>query len=452
MKKYDLAVLGGGPGGYNAAAIAAKAGLKTVLFEKNKVGGVCLNEGCIPTKALLYSANMLDSIKEAKKYGINIEGEITADYKKVVSRKSKIVRKLVAGVAQKLKSAGVETVEATATLVGENGDGVLIRANDESYVADKVILATGSEAFVPPISGLSEVEYWTSREALDTKELPESILIVGGGVIGMEFVSVFNSFGVPVTVVEMMPKILGPMDGEISSHLQAEYEKRGVKFYLNTKVVAASAKGLTVELPDGTQQELEGERILVSAGRRAVLKDLGLDALNVKVERNIIVDEYLRTSNPRIYAIGDVNGHSMLAHTAIREGEVAVKHILSGEGDPMRYDVIPGVVYTHPEIAGVGATEEELQKKGVEYKVLGLPASFAGRFVVENEGGNGLFKLLVDAHDGRILGGHMIGNPSSEFIVTIGMAMTENLTVEGLKRHVFPHPTVSEIVHEVLFE
>lgn len=452
MNKYDIAVIGGGPGGYNAAAIASKADLKTVLFEKNKVGGCCLNEGCIPTKALLHSANMLDSFKEAKKYGINVEGEVSGDYKKVAARKSKIVRKLVAGVAQKLQNAGVETIVGVATLAGETPEGIKIEANGNTYIADKVILATGSEAFVPPIQGINDVEYWTSREALDTKELPKSILIVGGGVIGMEFVSVYNSFGVDVTVVEMLPKILGSMDAAISSQLQEEYEKRGVKFLLNTKVVKASSTGLTVELEDGTQQELEGERIMVSAGRRPVLKGFGLETLSLQMDRNIVVDEYLRTSNPRVYAIGDANGRSMLAHTAYREGEVAIKHILNGEGDPMRYDVIPGVVYTHPEIAGVGATEEDLRKAGVDYEVLGLAASYAGRFVVENETGNGYFKLLVDKKEHRILGGHMIGNPASEIIVTVGMAMTENLTVEDFKSHVFPHPTVSELVHEALFE
>ncbi|MBR8702494.1 Dihydrolipoyl dehydrogenase [Porphyromonas levii] len=452
MNKFDVAVIGGGPGGYNAAAIASKSGLKTVLFEKNKVGGCCLNEGCIPTKALLHSANMLDAFKEAKKYGINVEGEVTGDYKKVAARKGKIVRKLVAGVGQKLSNAGVTTIQGLATLAGETPEGIKIEANGETYIADKLILATGSEAFVPPIQGLKDVEFWTSREALDAKELPASILIVGGGVIGMEFVSVYNSFGVEVTVVEMLPKILGPMDGAISSQLQEEYEKRGVKFYLNTKVVAASATGLTIELSDGTKQELEGERILVSAGRRPVLNGFGLETLGLKMERNIVVDEYLQTSNSRVYAIGDANGKSMLAHTAYREGEVAIKHILHGEGDPMRYDVIPGVVYTHPEIAGVGATEEELQKTRIDYEVLGLAASYAGRFVVENEGGNGYFKLLVDKQSQRILGGHMIGNPASEIIVTVGMAMTENLTVEDFKSHVFPHPTVAEIVHEALFE
>lgn len=449
--RYDIAVIGGGPGGYNAAAIAANKGLKTVLFEANKVGGVCLNEGCIPTKALLMSANMLDSMREAKKYGITVEGDITPDYKRIVGRKGKIVRKLVAGVALKLKNAGVEVIEAYAKLAGEKEGRIQIEADGQIYEADKVLLATGSEAFVPPIQGLDEVDYWTSREALDAKELPASILIVGGGVIGMEFVSVFNSMGVEVSVVEMMPKILGPMDAEISELLQAEYEKRGVKFYLNTKVVGASKEGLTVELPDGTQQELKGDQIMISAGRRPVLDGLGLESLDIKVERNIVTDEYLRTSQPQVYAIGDVNGKSLLAHTAIREGEVALNHIFNGEGDPMRYDVIPGVVYTHPEIAGVGATEAELEKQGKKYRVVKLQASYAGRFVVENEGGNGLFKLLVDEND-RIIGGHMIGNPSSEIIVTVGMAITENLTVEQFKRHVFPHPTVAEIVHEALLE
>lgn len=450
--KFDVAVIGAGPGGYNAAALAANNGLKTVLFEEKNLGGVCLNEGCIPTKALLYSANMLDSMRETKKYGITIEGEVVPDYKRIVARKQKIVRKLVAGVKQKMSAAGVEVVEARAVLAGESEGLVKILANETEYFAKHVILATGSETFIPPIQGLDQVNYWTSREALDAKELPARILIVGGGVIGMEFVSVFNSMGCEVSVVEMMPKILGPMDSEISSLLQAEYEKRGVKFYLNTKVVAASNEGLTIELPDGTKQLLEGDQIMVSAGRRSEVNGLGLETLGIVPNRGIPVNEYLLTSHPQVYAIGDVNGTSLLAHTAIREGEVAVKHILKGEGDPMSYAAIPGVVYTHPEIAGVGKTEDELKKDGVDYQVVNLPASYAGRFVVENEAGNGLFKMLVDAKSGKILGGHMIGNPASELIIIIGMAITEGLTVEQFKSHVFPHPTVGEIVHEALFE
>lgn len=450
--KYDVAIIGAGPGGYNAAALAAKNGLKTILFEENKLGGVCLNEGCIPTKALLYSANMLDSMRESKKYGITVEGELVPDYKKIVSRKQKIVRKLVAGVKQKMQGAGVEVVEAHAQLAGEQDGYIKVSANDTEYLAKNVILATGSATFVPPIKGLDEIDYWTSREALDAKELPKRILIVGGGVIGMEFVSVFNSIGCEVSVIEMMPKILGPMDSEISSMLQEEYEKRGVKFYLDTKVIGAFKDGLTIELSDGTQEKLEGDQIMISAGRRSVVDGLGLETLNIEPNRGVPTNEYLQTSHPQVYAIGDVNGKSLLAHTAIREGEVAIKHILKGTGDPMSYAAIPGVVYTHPEIAGVGKTEDELKKEGVEYKSLSLAASYAGRFVVENESGNGLFKMLVDAKDGKILGAHMIGNPSSELIVIIGIAITEGLTVEQFRTHVFPHPTVGEIVHEALFE
>ena len=450
--KYDIAVIGGGPGGYHAAAIAAKRGAKVVLFEQSNLGGVCLNEGCIPTKALLYSANMLDSMREAKKYGITVEGEIIPDYKKIVARKQKIVRKLVAGVGQKMKNTGVEVITATARLDGEADGAIRITTGEEQYLATKVILATGSASFVPPVPGLKELPYWTSREGLATKELPASLLIIGGGVIGMEFVGIFNSMGVEVTVVEMLPKILGPMDSEISSLLQAEYEKRGVKFYLNTKVVAASPEGVTVALPDGTEELLKAEQIMVSAGRRSVVDGLGLETLGIVPDRGIPTNEYLQTSHPQVYAIGDVNGKSLLAHTAIREGEVAVKHILEGSGDPMRYDAIPGVVYTHPEIAGVGKTEDELKASGVAYESLDLAMSYAGRFVVENEGGNGLFKMLVDKESGKILGGHMIGNPASELIIIIGMAITEGLTVEQFKRHIFPHPTVGEIVHEALFE
>ncbi|MDO5035742.1 MAG: dihydrolipoyl dehydrogenase [Porphyromonas sp.] len=448
--KYDLAVIGGGPGGYNAAAIAANNGLKTILFEKGNLGGVCLNEGCIPTKALLHSANLLDTMRESKKYGITVDGDLEPDYKRIQGRKNKIVRKLVAGVKMKLSNAGVEVVEALATLDGEGEESLRIKADDKIYLAKKVLLCTGSETAIPPIEGLAESGYWTSREALQAKELPKSLLIIGGGVIGMEFVSFFTSMGVEVTVVEMMSKILGPMDGELSSLLMEEYKKRGANFYLNTKVVAASKKGLTIETADGERKELKGERILLSAGRRAVTEGLGLETLNIEQNRGaVVVDQFMQSSHPRLYAAGDVTGYSLLAHTAIREGEVAVNHILGRNDDPMRYDAIPGVVYTHPEIASVGKTEEELKEAGVPHKVLSLPMSYAGRFVVENEGGNGLCKVIVDK-DERVIGGHILGNPASELIIIIGMAITERLTVDQLKRHIFPHPTVGEIIHEIL--
>ncbi len=449
---YDLIIIGGGPGGYNAATLAAKNGLKTALFEKNKLGGVCLNEGCIPTKTLLYSANMLDTIRSSQKYGITIDGSVGADYGKIVSRKNKIVRKLVLGVTQKLKTAGVDVIEATARLAGSGDESIRVEADGQIYTARDVLLCTGSETSIPPIEGLAESGYWTSREALEAKELPESIVVIGGGVIGMEFVSIYTSLGVKVTVVEMLPKILGRMDTEISTALMHEYERRGVTFLLNTRVVSASPKGITVETADGETRSIEADRILLSAGRRAITKDLGVEELGLSLHRGAIVtDEYMQTSHPHVYAAGDVTGRSMLAHAAIRMGEVAVHHILGRKDDVMRYDAIPGVVYTHPEIASVGVTEDEMIERGTAYRVLKLPMTFSGRFVVENEGETGIFKVIVDGED-RIIGGQMLGNPASELIVMIGMAITERLTLEDLRKHIFPHPTAAEILHEVIYE
>lgn len=449
---YDVAVIGGGPAGYNAAALAAKNGKKTILFEKNSLGGTCLNEGCIPTKALLYSANMYDHLQEAKKYGITIEGEVSADYKRIAQRKSKIVRKLVLGVKQKMEEAGVEVINAFARLDGEADGMVRIKAGEETYMAKDVLLCSGSEVAIPPIPGLAESEYWTSREALDAKELPSSVLVIGGGVIGMEFVSVYTSLGVKVTVVEMMSQILGRMDSELSAALLEEYTKRGVTFYLNTKVVAARKGGLTIETPEGEKIELEGDQILLAAGRRSVSAEMGLETLDIETNRGaVVVNDFMQSSHPHVYACGDVNARIMLAHAAYRMGEVAVNHILGDTTDVMRYNAVPGVVYTHPEIASVGYTEEELKAQGVEYRTLRLPMSFAGRFVVENETGNGFCKLLVDK-DEKILGGHILGNPASELIIVIGMAITEGLTLDQLRKQIFPHPTVGEIVREVIFE
>lgn len=448
---FDIAIIGGGPAGYNAAAAAAGKGLKTVLFEKNKVGGVCLNEGCIPTKALLHSANLYDEMQESSKYGIKVEGAIAPDYKRIVARKTKIVKKLIAGVAMKLEAAGVTTVNAEARLDGEENGLVRIQAGEDTYTVKHVIIATGSETVIPPIKGLDTVEYWTSREALDAKELPEDIVVIGGGVIGMEFASIFTSMGVKVTVVEMMPEILGAMDKETSAMLREEYAKKGIKFYLNTKVTEVSPTAVTVETAEGVTEEIPASRILLSVGRRPVSAGLGLDTLSIEMNRNaVVVNQYMQTSDKRVYAAGDITGFSLLAHTAIREGEVALNHILGGADDPMSYRAIPGVVYTHPEIAGVGRTEEDLQAKGETYKVVKLPMSYSGRFVVENEGGNGLCKLITDKDD-TIIGCHMIGNPASELIVLAGIAIADKSKVEEFRRHVFPHPTVAEIMHEVLF-
>lgn len=447
---YDIAIIGGGPAGYTAAERAAANGLKTILFEKNALGGVCLNEGCIPTKTLLYSAKTLDSIKNSAKYGVSVEGQPDFDLSKIIARKQKTVRKLVAGIKQKMAAHEVKIIGAEVHLIEEdNSRNILLGNDDETYTAKYVLLCTGSGTIVPPIKGLDTSGYWTSKEALDNKDVPQSLAIIGGGVIGVEFASFFNSLGVKVSVIEMLPEILGAMDKELSAMLRTEYSKRGIDFYLGTKVVEIRGGEVIIE-KDGEQSSVEAAQILLSTGRRPVTANLNIDKLNIEMYRNgIKVDEFMKTSHPRIYACGDITGHSLLAHTAVREGEVAVNHIL-GKADRMSYKAIPGVVYTNPEIAGAGQTEEELTVKGIKHTVLKLPMAYSGRFVAENELVNGMCKLIIGENE-KIIGCHMLGNPASELIVIAGIAIEKEFTVEEFRKIVFPHPTVGEIIHETLF-
>ena len=446
--KYDVAIIGGGPAGYTAAERAAKGGLSTILFEKNALGGVCLNEGCVPTKTLLYSAKTYDNIRHASKYAVKAENP-SFDLGKIIARKNKVVKKLTAGIRMKMTEAGATVVNVEASIEGRAEDGMLtIVAADTRYEAANLLICTGSETVIPPIPGLSETAYWTSREALQSKELPASLVIIGGGVIGMEFASFFNSLGVEVHVVEMLDKILGPMDRELSAMLQAEYAKRGVKFYLGHKVTGVHGTEVSVE-KDGESFTLTGEKVLLSVGRRPVTKGFGLENLGVEPFRNgVKVNEYMQTSLPNVYACGDITAFSLLAHTAVSEAEVAIDHIL-GKPHAMSYKAIPGVVYTNPEIAGVGRTEDELQAAGVDYQVKKIPMAFSGRFVAENEMGNGVCKLLLDG-EGTLIGAHLLGNPASELIVIAGMAIEQAMKAEQLTRFVFPHPTVGEILKEAL--
>lgn len=446
---FDIAIIGGGPAGYTASERAAENGLKTVLFEKKAVGGVCLNEGCIPTKTLLYSAKILDSIKSASKYGILTDINTGFDLDKIIARKNKTVKKLTLGVKAKLSACGVEIVQGEAQITGEEAGNIQIRCGEEIYSVTNLLLCTGSEAVIPPITGLSELEYWTSREALDIRELPRSLAIIGGGVIGMEFASFFQSMGVQVKVIEMLPEILGTMDKETSAMLRSEYSKKGVEFHLDTKVTAVNPGHIIVE-KGGKTQTIEAERILVSVGRRPVTKGFGLENLSVELYRSgVKVNEYMQTSHPKVYACGDITGFSLLAHTAYREGEVAINHIL-GKEDPMSYKAIPAVVYTNPEIASVGQSEEELQAAQKNFHVVKIPMTYSGRFVAENETGNGLCKLITDDYD-RIIGCHLVGNPASEIITIAGIAVENGYTIEQFKKNIFPHPTVGEVIHESLY-
>ncbi len=446
---FQIAIIGGGPAGYTAAETAGRAGMSVVLFEKNSLGGVCLNEGCIPTKTLLYSAKTLDNARHASKYGVSVEGA-SADLSKVIARKQKVVRKLVLGIKQKLTACGVQIVTGEASVV----DAHHVRCGEEVYECDNLLLCAGSETFIPPIPGLDSVAYWTHRQALDNKELPQSLAIIGGGVIGMEFASFFSSLGVQVTVIEMLDEILGGIDKELAALLRADYAKRGVKFLTSTKVVSVepAEEGqikVNYEQADGAGR-LPAHPLPMSAARLPVQTGSARETRPPeRTERGAIrVDAQMRTSVPGVYVCGDLTGFSLLAHTAVREAEVAV-HTILGKEDAMSYRAIPGVVYTHPEVAGVGETEEALQRRGADYRVVKLPMAFSGRFVAENEGVNGLCKLLFSS-DNRLLGAHVLGTPASEIITLAGMAIELNLTAEEWKRIVFPHPTVGEIFREAL--
>ena len=451
---FDLIVIGGGPGGYLAAERAAHAGLKTLLFEKRSMGGVCLNEGCIPSKALLNSAKHYEHALHGGVYGVTC-ADVKFDQAVAVARKNKVVRTLVSGVKGKMKEKGVTVVMQEAKIKGKDAQGFAVEAGGETYYAKRLILAAGSSAVVPPIPGVRENVgsfVLTNREILDLTEVPEKLTVIGGGVIGLEMAAYYNTVGAKVTVVEMLDKIAGPTDAEISTLLQKDLEKKGVTFLLGHKCLSVEPGTVYAETPKGEKISIAADKVLLSIGRRANTQDLGLENIGVDVARTgITTDLRCRTNVPEVYAIGDVNGHHMLAHTAYREAEVAVNNIL-GKQDMMRYHANPSVIYTQPELASVGKTEEECKQKGIEYEVQKLSMRYAGRFVAENEGADGLCKILIDKQKRNIIGVHMIGAYTGEMIWGAAEMLEMQLRVTDARQIIFPHPTVSEIIREVLWE
>ena len=451
---FDLIVIGGGPAGYLAAERAGHAGLKVVLFEKNSLGGVCLNEGCIPSKALLNSAKLYEHALHSDKYGVTVEGA-KLDQKAVVARRGKVVKTLVSGVGAKMKGAGVTVVKENAVIKGRVEGGFCVTAGGKDYEGAKMIICSGSSAVVPPIPGVRENIggfVVTNREVLELPEVPKNFVVIGGGVIGLEMVAYYATAGAKVTVVEMLDHIAGPTDREISTLLQKELEKKGVTFLLSHKCLAVEEGKVIAEAPDGSKVEIPADKVLLSIGRRANIQGIGLENIGVETNRaGIIVDEQGRTNIDGVFAAGDCNGHVMLAHTAYREAEVCVNTIL-GKKDVMRYHANPSVIYTQPEIAACGLTEEEAKAQGVDYEVKKLSMRYSGRFVAENEGGDGLCKILVDKKHRNIIGVHMIGNYSSEIIWGAAEMIELELRVKDAKEIIFPHPTVSEIIRETLWE
>lgn len=454
METYELIVLGGGPAGYLAAERAGHAGLKTLVIEKREFGGVCLNEGCVPSKTFLNSAKVLDYANHAAAYGVKVEGKNSIDQKFVVERKNGVVKMLVGGIKAQLRKNKVAMKNAEAYIESRTEEGIVIKAGEEKFLAKRLIIATGSMPVVPPIPGLKEgIEaglVLTNREVLDLTEIPEKFVVIGGGVIGLEMASYFSSVGSEVTVVEMLDKIAGPTEKEVSAILKKSLEAKGVKFNLGAKVTAIEKDGVVFE-KDGKSDKVKADKILLSIGRRAVTQGIGLENIGVNTERGAIVtDDCLRTNIANVYATGDVNGKIMLAHTAYRESEVAINNIL-GKKDRMRYNVIPSVIYTNPEIGTVGETLESAKAKGLDVQEVSIPMTFSGRYVAENTALDGICKLIVNKKTNTLIGAHIIGSYAGEYIVSVSALIDLEVDIENIKKLVFPHPTVCEIVREAIF-
>ncbi|MFA5450062.1 MAG: dihydrolipoyl dehydrogenase [Clostridia bacterium] len=458
MDRYNLIIIGGGPAGYTAADRAARAGLSVLLFEKEKLGGVCLNEGCIPTKTFLHSAKVAGYIKNAKDYGIAFGGEENTDiasvkHDTVLSRKARVVRRLGLGVAAVIKGAGASIVNADAHIVGKQGDLFIVLADGKEYGAEKLIVAAGSRAVLPPIAGLDESYrggyLLTSKEILEIREVPKRLAIVGGGAVGLEFAEYFAAAGSAVTVIEMLPAIAAGSEPEVSQILQKAFVKKGVTLLTDTKVTAIN-QGAVICQRTGETLTVDGDKILFAVGRKPNTEGLGLENIGVNLERAaIITDKSARTNVKGVYGVGDINGKSMLAHTAYREAEVAINDIL-GINDEVNYSAVPSVIYTAPEVAWVGETEESAKTKGANIKVVTLPLTYSGRFVAENKDLDGIIKLIADRDTNTLVGAHIIGTYASEIIAQAAAFIDLAVPLTKIKQLIFPHPTVAEIIKEAV--
>lgn len=444
MAIYDVLILGGGPGGYVAAIKAAQNGLKTALIEKEVVGGICLNHGCIPTKALLKSAKMYKQFLHAADYGISLDGKLDYNWTDMLKRKDGVVKKLTNGVAGLLKKNGVEVFNG----YGEVLSASKVKVNDQTLETKNLILATGASAFIPPIPGLKEAFdkkiAVTSRELLQIEKAPKSLVIIGGGVIGVEFATIFNALGSEVTIIEMMDGILPPMDDAIRKQYTKILERDGIKILTSAEVKSVDGHKVTYQYQNKSE-EVTGDTILVSVGMRANSK--GLEKLNLKMDRaSVATNEKLETSVPHVYAIGDLNGKYMLAHVASHEGIVAVENIL-GHDKKMNYDRVPNAVYGSPEIASIGKTERELKELKIPYKASTFPLIGIGKALADGQT-DGFIKLLVGEKYKDILGAHILAYNASDLIAELGVTMELEGTAYELADTIHPHPTLSEMVME----
>ena len=444
---YDLVVIGAGPGGYVAAIRAAQLGMKTAIVEKDACGGTCLNYGCIPTKALYKNAEVVDEIARAAEFGVDVKG-YSIDMEKVQARKAKIVKTLSGGVEGLLKANKVELVRGAAKIMAPGK----VEVDGKVLETGKILIASGSKSSKPPIKGIDNSGVITSKEALEMDHVPGKIVIIGGGVIGIEFAGIYRAFGAEVTVVEFMPKIIPAVDKEITDRLQKLLEKKGIRFMVGTRVeeISKSGSALSVTVDKaGEKSSLPCDQVLVSTGRELDIEGLNLDGLGVAYDRKgVKVDENYMTSVPGIYAIGDVIGGVMLAHVASEEGKVCVER-MAGEDARVDYDLIPSAIFTFPDVASIGLSEEQAKERGLEYEVGKFQFAGNGKALTMNAA-EGMMKVIVSKDKQKILGVHIVGPNASDLLAEAAIAMRGEFTVEEAANTMHGHPTLSEAFEEAL--
>ena len=440
---YDLIIIGAGPGGYIAAERAGSKGKKVLLVEKADLGGVCLNAGCIPSKTLINSGKLFAQACNSDVYGVTVENP-RFDLTKAMAYKQRVIKTLRNGVGFQMKQRQVDILTGDASFIDQR----TVQVNGDKYQAENVIVATGASPVLPPISGLDEAHVVTSKEILEVDKLPDHLVVIGGGAIGCEFASFFSNVGVQVSLIEVLPEIIFPLDNELAGMLRKSI--KGVNFHLESKVERITANSV-VYSQNGESKNISCDMVLVSVGRKPNVEGLGLENIDIDFDQHgIKVNQAMQTNVPHIYAVGDVTGTSMLAHSASRMGEVAVRN-MSGEQDTMRYHAIPWVVYSNPEAAWVGMTEAEAKDKGIPVKTAKLPMNANGRFLVENSGKRGICKVVVDAQTDLLLGVQMVGATCSEIIYGAAAMIEDEFRVQDIKDVIFPHPTVSEILKDTLY-
>jgi dihydrolipoamide dehydrogenase len=444
-KHFDAAVIGGGPGGYVCAIRLAQLGIRTALVESRELGGTCLNRGCIPTKALLHTAELYDEVKTHGK-DLGLLGGLSVDYAALAGRKDRIVAKLRKGIESLVKARKIEIIRGYAVLTGAK----TFKVENEEYGADNLVLAAGSEPASIPVPGADLPRVINSDAVLSLTSLPESAVIIGGGVIGIEFATLLSSLGKKVIIIEMLPKILNGMDDDISTLMAKLLKKRGVEIHTGAKLLSIRAEGTgaaAVYEEGGASPEARGDLVIMAAGRRPATKNLGFEAAGIaQVKGFATVDDHLRTNVPGVYAIGDITGKVQLAHVASAQALAAAANI-AGKNTVMKYDIVPACVYTNPEIASVGMTEEAVKAAGIPYKTGNFPSAGNGRSLIMNEA-SGFVKILTREKTGEILGAHIAAARATDMIGEIALAMRAEATVEELADTIHAHPTINEMIME----